>query len=114
MNALTNLIAARADRTSKNWTQGRHAATGPQPDAGCSTTDPKATCFCALGALLRVADWDTGDLLNEDSLAFAQIPGYAQLQAAAAPNFIPDVNDEGVHADVMSLYEKAIELAGGT
>ena len=51
-----NVFARAADLIeTKGWTQGTSARTATGDP--CSPDDPKATCFCASGALAAVGAW---------------------------------------------------------
>lgn len=84
------------------WTQGSYAR-----DARGYRALPEAreaACWCALGALLRPAlEWDV-----------TLVWGHLLLRRAAKEIFdrTPDwVNDVLGHADVLRMYDRAIELA---
>ena len=82
----------------KNWTKGwfARAKDGTQvfPD------DPKATCFCSVGALSKVAD---GISARGRAISF--------LNQVAAPNGIVHFNDGKTHDEVLAMWDKAIALA---
>lgn len=89
----------------------------------CSPRDPRADCFCAIGALCHVA----GARGYMDLMDRRAIHGDAGRQAmvlldAAAERFLPgrrrfakspaDVNDEIGQAGVLGMYDTAIAWAG--
>lgn len=109
--AKDNLVAARDLLLDKRkWTQHEFA----RDERGDMTNpiDPRATCFCALGALYSVVGHNTMASEDDDD-SFEQIPGYSQLHTAAKEwrTSIPDVNDERGYDAVLEMYGVAIALA---
>lgn len=62
---------------------------------------PDAVCFCSLGALSLVA--------GKDSYDFATARQY--LRAAIGDQFIASFNDDHTHEEVMSAWDKAIQIS---
>ena len=94
------LIKARellADPT--HWTKQTNAkdAHGNQ----VCVRDPKASCWCSLGAL----DY-AGAEFEDTELVYAALPGWAE-------NSIAEFNDADTttHADVLALFDRAIGVS---
>ncbi len=128
MTALEVLKAARELLSNeKRWAKSA-LAIGPDPDgeapfAETNATDPEAYCFCAMGAILRVA----GD---DDERHGAGVPALSALADAldrryvsrftdedggyeytlSPANAISDFNDDDdtKHADVLAAFSRAI------
>lgn len=98
------LVAARGLIENKGWTQYAFARDAGNEPRG--TTDPRASCFCTLGAVYRAADD-----LNADDLAPRAILRHLAVQSGYGG--IPSFNDDPMttKADVLSLFDRAIELA---
>ena len=97
------LIAARAKiDTPQKWCKGSEALNSEGEPV--DTTDEGAVCFCAFGAINAVTP---RYLYNSDAKN--------ALRVALGRSFITDYNDrpETKHADIMALYDKAIEATEG-
>ena len=77
-----------------NWTQGQYARNSNMDIT--SATDENATCFCSIGALLRIGGFNC-DLRM-------------QLSQYADGN-IAEYNDTHTHEQVMEVWDKAIAKA---
>lgn len=75
-------------------------------------TSSAATCFCALGALVKVA-FDM-QLDTDDYSAFSDVPGAGALEAVAIKRFCvagaAGVNDLLGHDAVLKMFDHAIEM----
>lgn len=88
----------------EHWCQGDYAVS--RYGTAVETNSPAVYALCAIGALANVLDHPSG----------WGVPGWcrAPLQTAAeeegwdAPHIL---NDRTTHADVMAMYDRAIELA---
>ncbi|KQS84282.1 hypothetical protein [Rhizobium sp. Leaf383] len=98
-------------RDPKNWAKEAYARDENGSDVterDCNlyeATDPRATCWCSVGAVLKVADLP----ISTDNH-----PALSLLEKAAGgsgPGLIPEVNDGSTHAEIMALFDKAKELA---
>jgi hypothetical protein len=90
----------------KRWTMGEYAR--DTAGAFVSPTDPAACCFCAIGALARAAGRPVCDIEREDLPA----AGFLQEACRETGAYFPHrVNDDGGHAAVMAMYDRAISLA---
>lgn len=102
MTAADQLRAAKALIDSpEKWIKGRFAV----DKLGLTTSydDPRATCFCAVGACRRYCfRGDLDEALPESFVA---------LGKKASP--VVEFNDhpDTTHADVMALFDRAIALA---
>lgn len=98
----TILVLARAIIEDQGkWTTGANARDAW--DEAVGPTSSKACCWCARGAVLRVMP------------AYSPIP-FSVLTKAGRELFHEDstvlINDAFDHADVIRLFDRAIELAG--
>lgn len=99
MLAADLLRAARARIFDpERWTQGALArdAMGNL----IAETDSRAKCWCARGAYYA-----------EDPLSSHGGEKFLNEAADEKGTFVERINDRGRHADVMDLYDRAIELA---
>lgn len=87
-----------------HWTQGT-----PARDASgkplSNEESPAAVCWCSIGALARVANADPAPLYHLYPVARHYL--YKATAGASIINF----NDTHTHAEVMELWDKAIQLA---
>jgi hypothetical protein len=87
-----------------HWTQLGNYAVGP--DGNWRTpSDDDACRWCAYGSVARV----TGVATRRVEMAAAS----TFLARAAGELDVVQINDYGTHADVMALFDRAIELAEG-
>lgn len=93
-----------------HWTRYRYARHEPTGEP-VPVTDPAADCFCALGAIYRVA-YEEG--LTANPLA-EQVPVVCEACAALAHTAtcvrygdITGCNDRGGHDRVMAMFNEAI------
>ena len=102
METVDILKAARAlIDTPEKWTRGLNARDAHGQDVRPNSLE--AVCFCARGAIIR-------------SAGFEHIDAYELLQNAlpiGGNDFVPAYNDnpDTTHADIMALFDRAIELA---
>lgn len=93
------LIAARAlISTNARWTQYY-----PARDANglaCGPEDERAFCFCALGALDRATN-SSGDSYDK---ALDTLQNFMGLR-------VDVFNDNHTHAEVLAMFDKAIEAS---
>lgn len=88
-----------------HWTKGVFAT--DQHGAAVPASDPTATCFCVAGAAMRVrSQIDEADLIH-----FREAKSIMRITAGG---WLPIFNDDPLttHQDVMSVIDKAIEMAG--
>jgi len=98
MNALEVLTSARALISDPaRWTQG-HAARDTSGSFTGATRDD-ATCWCTIGACVRVADGGFSEHVCE------------LLTRAAGTSQIGSFNDTHTHAEVLAMFDQAITLA---
>lgn len=100
------LIAAKAVIADpKHWTKGAIAKNSD----GYSTyvSSETASCWCSVGAYYRVAE-----AIDETPIAITAFETLTRA-ATAFGRFlsVADMNDASDHATVMSVWDKAIELA---
>jgi len=91
-------------RDPVHWTQEayyRNAEGEPPQDDSPNFLDPKAVCFCSLGALNRMG---VSYPLRTRALA-------VQLLQEVMGTTIPHFNDSRTHADVMLAFDRARKLA---
>jgi hypothetical protein len=88
----------------KNWTQ-RTLARNKAGDAVPDPWDPKATCFCSLGAVHKVVGKGTHLLPLKSKVR--------ELLHQAVPRHdnVVFFNDRSTHTEVLDLWDRAIELA---
>lgn len=128
MTALQMLKDGRAliaDR--QNWTQGSYArmsrdGDGPYP-IGCSSSSPRAVCWCSVGALAKQAYE-----MDEDGEIFGKTPAHLDARGEAYDYLTRSVvlvtggkyvsmenyNDSHSHELVLGIWDYAIILAGGS
>jgi hypothetical protein len=82
------------------WTQGFMAMAGHLPLV--NGFDPRATCWCALGALEAELGRDCIGLDGGDD------PVVVALTEAADGRFPGDVNDNEGHAAALAIFDRAI------
>lgn len=92
-----DLIAAKAlIDTPEKWGKGAYI--------------PREGCYCALGAVAKVADHDPEAAWSDD-----RVKGLWDALAAALPGSrdVPTFNDRPTttHADIMALFDRAIASA---
>lgn len=98
------LIAAKAlIENPENWVRGDYARPAKDSSDSIYGNDPKATCFCSLGALQRINNDEDHCTTGHEYLHHVAMTGYDKS--------IVDVNDEHDHQEVMALWDKAIEKA---
>lgn len=93
-----NLIA-----DPERWCVGNLAETAN--GRGCEIESPAAQKFCALGAIIRVAD-DRDYSSSYDFLCKASVELYPQCDG-----YISAVNNDLGHEATLRMYERAIEIA---
>jgi len=111
LTAARELLSNKAKWTTRLYAKGKHK----------ESVDPiseEATCFCSLGALMRVNghskdiyDRLDGGLAGEDALheaATRMIRKYARNEGV---NGTVGFNDQYGHAKVLEMFDLAIELA---
>lgn len=102
MNTLEVLIAARkVIEKPENWTQGTMVR--DIYGEAIFIHSSRAVCFCAMGALHKVIGDTSDEWLNVvDDAA-------ATLASAARVDTVAGFNDIHTHAEVLALFDKAIE-----
>lgn len=106
MNTVEILQAAKAKIADpKNWTQDFYAK--DEEGNNIHGNEPRATCFCSLGALESVVGishmrggWQSKFVKPLDAAAKAR--GFSNIAYC---------NDGSTHEEVMAVWDKAIELA---
>jgi hypothetical protein len=108
-NLAANLRAAKAlIDTPAKWTQSVLARDSMARQVGIE--DRNATCFCSMGALLRHCR--DKELPGEARKTISEaLDNVAELTAGDDSTNIVIYNDEHTHAEVMAVWDKAIELA---
>lgn len=104
MTVREHLIAAKAlIDTPEKWAQGELARDANNDPV--SMFSEKAVCFCAMGAVYKVpVGWkNTAEILKKLDAAAAE-------KANQAWN-IASFNDKATHAEVMQVFDRAIELS---
>lgn len=92
------LRSARAKiEKAENWTQGEIAR---DTRGRCNPKSPNAECWCAVGSIDVVTGYDVDDY--GDSLEILET-----LAGMALDHF----NDTHTHAEVLSLFDRAIAAA---
>lgn len=102
---LDDLKAARSlIEDPKRWTKGVLAR--PSRDAGvsCWPSDEQATCWCALGAALRIG----GSKGSTPTPRYQAIADALDEQVPYERGDVAEVNDEDGHAAILALFDKAI------
>ena len=91
------LIAAKAliDEPGK-WTQGTYARNSDMEEVDSYSED--AVCFCSIGAIYRI----TPHIVSREGIGY--------LRSAMGPSVVV-FNDTHPHAEVMQMWDRAIELA---
>jgi hypothetical protein len=102
MTPLETLKAARALITDPaKWTQGAQAR--DKRGQPFSTHNDNAVCWCALGAIEKVAD-----PYSEEAYEAAK-----KLRSISPNGTVSDFNDTHTHVEVLALFDAAIaELEG--
>lgn len=93
----------------KNWTQGTFAK--DVDGMMVSAASPDATCFCSLGAILKVMDSNLF-IFKTDAVKYLNKAVYI-LGETDTPDEEDSYiyNDTHEHSQVMLMWDKAIELA---
>jgi len=100
MKISEQLKAAKAKIASPaNWTQELYAKDAE--GVACRGNNPKATCFCSLGALQAVNN-SYGDTASQ--------PAINVLKTFMGGD-VPEFNDSATHPQVMEAFDKAIMYA---
>lgn len=98
MNTHEILIAAKAlIDTPDKWIKGRYAATASGQTIG--PDEKAATCFCSMGAIHRISE-------NFDDASRAVIALEKNIPSDLG---IISFNDYKTHAEVMAMFDRAIE-----
>jgi hypothetical protein len=112
MTPLEVLIAARSLISDPaRWTRDAYARTA----GGCEIRDshPDAASWCASGAIWRTVTGAVEDGLFawSEERSHAIHAAHALLSKAAGQRGIKDTNDNGTHAEVLAMFDRAIQLA---
>lgn len=103
MNTLEVLIAARKlIEKPENWTQGVLAR--DIDGEAVYVYNSRAICFCSMGALYCAVGED--DYLKTDIIDDVA----AILSSIAQDDTVAGFNDNHTHAEVLALFDKAIEM----
>lgn len=103
MNTLEVLIAARkVIEKPENWTQGVLAKN--RYGNAVYVYSEEAACFCSMGALYRAVDED--DCLKTNIIDDVA----AILSSIVQDDTVAGFNDKSTHAEVLALFDKAIEM----
>lgn len=98
-----NLVAAcTLIKKPHAWTQGCYARRAD--GIACNVFAHSAACFCAIGALCKI----TGRCVEREVVEELEL---ALLFKAAGAD-VGSFNDGHSHAEVMSMYHRAIAMAG--
>lgn len=87
----------------KNWTTDEYARDKNGRDVSC--TSAEATCFCSVGALANVMN------VHSEHENRVQWECIKQLNACSDGDTIYDYNDSHTHAEVMEVWDRAIQKA---
>lgn len=91
----------------ENWTQG---ALSRSPDGEvCLPEEREAVCFCSLGAIERVCVTGEQPLAHTPAVGYLKAALLARGESLQAP--IANFNDTHTHAEVLSLFDRAIAAA---
>lgn len=109
-STLDALKAARSLITPlEKWTTNAYARTRPG-GAAVASVDPRATCWCAIGALSKVCE--TGDGLGDGYEKTLSFKAREALEVACrnifGKNEPVDVNDQMGHDAVLKAYDAAV------
>jgi hypothetical protein len=121
--SVVDVLRAARERISnpEKWARGQFAYRGPTAWDYTTPDSPEACRWCAAGAVL--AEYDLADLRGGLDLdhapaieLLARVLGGPADDPQCAIQCIADFNDAlgHSHADVLSLFDQAIELAGST
>jgi hypothetical protein len=122
-SVVENLKAARAlIEKPEHFAQGTYAQKQDAVNGyryACDVEDPRASCFCSLGALRRILgdEVDHRDAFGLEghwlaSAARELFPLKAEKHASfISLAIIPDVNDNIGHEGVLQMFDRAIALA---
>lgn len=104
MNTTATILKAARDLIAKpeNWTQGASARTKSGDEVSIGSSD--AECFCANGAIFRVAETPRMGFRAQKFLK-AELP--------ESRRFVSTFNDSHAHSEVLALFSKAIKAAEG-
>jgi len=80
----------------ENWTQRAAARTASGHRTSALSTN--AVCYCAMGALLKISPLYQGSR-------------HIDMLAKAMDDSVAYYNDTHTHAEVLAMFDKAIELA---
>lgn len=122
LTALDVLIAARSlISDSSRWIKGSLARRTKNSSYTVGVSDPLANCFCAMGAIRRVAHMNgCWNLTNDAGCKLGEVmpkpPGWVEqspLNFLGAESRIIDFNDKKsrTHTQVLAKFDKAIEKA---
>lgn len=104
MTPLEILTGARELLSDRGrWTKRSYAR--DERGLGCSSLAKDAVCWCAAGAILRTAQHDAA-IEEAWKLAYDEVPN--------GVNGFMTYNDrlDTTHADILALFDRAIEKAG--
>lgn len=82
----------------ENWTQGAFARDGK----GRSESISRASCFCIIGAIAKVARTNLGSPVPQPVLKALGFTAHCRLA---------QFNDSATHSEVLDLFSKAIAAA---
>ena len=86
------------------WTKGGYAFAGEAPT---DIKDPAATCFCTLGAVARVSDLSTSDVVGEQLLiTLGGDPEFEDATIVVGDEWNDD--PKRTHAEVLDLFDRTI------
>lgn len=91
--------------TPKKWT--KHTMARDSKGIDVIAVSPEATCFCSLGAILRIT---YGDSTDDYSGAKRELYHDAVTAIHIHSGPVGMFNDSSEHQDVMRMFDKAIEL----
>jgi hypothetical protein len=101
-NPILDLLTAGQNliRDPQHWTQKAFART--KEGHAVNELEPKAVCFCTLGALFKANQGGSGQTCED---------AFRILHQVIPPGGIPMFNDNHTHAEVMAAFDRARELA---
>jgi hypothetical protein len=100
---LNHLIAAKALISDPaHWTRAYYAK--KKNGEACEAWDNDAVCWCSYGALRKTAGLRHSGDMSDDYYTAENV-----LYDAAGPHGVVEINDTQNHADVMAMFDRAIE-----
>lgn len=105
MNTVQILKDARAlISDEKNWTRDAYAFDERGEEQGCP--NQHSVCFCSVGALARAARVTPGEIERSEVVkAILAVGNFEEV------GYLVEFNDSRTHAEVLTLFDRAIARA---